>query len=156
MGGTEVIESISFFVPGHPQPAGSKRAFVLRGGKHAGRAIITDANSKAKDWKSDVRGEAQRSYQGELLECALRMKIIFTIYRPKGHYRTGANAHKLKDSANPFPISKPDVDKLSRAILDSLTGIIYRDDSQVVTKTASKRYGGREGALIEVSEEVTV
>jgi hypothetical protein len=34
---------ITFTIFGIPQPAGSKRAFIVKG-----RAIVTDANSKAK------------------------------------------------------------------------------------------------------------
>jgi Holliday junction resolvase RusA-like endonuclease len=33
------------------------------------------------------------------------------------------------------------VDKLCRAVLDALTGILYHDDAQVVSLNASKRYG---------------
>jgi Holliday junction resolvase RusA-like endonuclease len=76
------------------------------------------------------------------------------VERPKAHYGSGRNADKLKDSAPAFPLGKPDVDKLSRGVMDALTGIIFRDDSCVVTKRASKRYG-RPGVAIEVCEAVT-
>ena len=33
---------------------------------------------------------------------------------------------------------RPDLDKLVRGVLDALTGVCYRDDSQVVTLTAQK------------------
>ncbi len=36
---------------------------------------------------------------------------------------------------------RPDLDKLCRACLDSLTGIVWRDDAQVVRLEASKDYG---------------
>jgi crossover junction endodeoxyribonuclease RusA len=29
------------------------------------------------------------------------------------------------------PASRPDIDKLARAVLDALTGVAFRDDSQV-------------------------
>ena len=41
----------------------------------------------------------------------------------------------------PVPITKPDVDKLARACLDGMTDAgVFRDDSQVTTLTARKRY----------------
>ncbi len=43
----------------------------------------------------------------------------------------------------------PDLDKLCRACLDSLTGIVWRDDSQVVRLEANKDYGAP-GAMIWV------
>jgi crossover junction endodeoxyribonuclease RusA len=39
----------------------------------------------------------------------------------------------------PAHTRKPDLDKLQRAILDSLTGIVFTDDSQVTRVTGSKR-----------------
>ena len=39
------------------------------------------------------------------------------------------------------PPRRPDLDKLCRACLDSLTGIVWRDDAQVVRLEASKGYG---------------
>lgn len=38
------------------------------------------------------------------------------------------------------PAVPPDIDKLSRAILDALTNIAYVDDGQVVALSARKRY----------------
>lgn len=144
-------EPITFAVFGKPQPAGSKRAFVLKGGAHAGRAIITDANPKAKDWKIDVKHEAQRAYDGEPWECPIVLTLRFTLERPKSHYRTGVNANKLKDSAPIAPTSKPDTTKLCRGVEDALTGILWKDDAQIVTQYVSKRYG-RPGVVIEISE----
>jgi Holliday junction resolvase RusA-like endonuclease len=42
--------------------------------------------------------------------------------------------------SNPFP-SNGDVDKLVRALLDGMTGEVFRDDNQVVRVEATKAYG---------------
>jgi Holliday junction resolvase RusA-like endonuclease len=50
-------------------------------------------------------------------------------------------------------VSKPDIDKLLRAVLDPLTGIVMVDDSRVAYVTASKRYaidGEPTGAMISL------
>jgi len=49
-----------------------------------------------------------------------------------------------KPSHPVYKAQKPDVDKLVRSILDSLTGVVYTDDSQVVIVTAYKKYGAPE------------
>ena len=36
--------------------------------------------------------------------------------------------------------TRPDVDKLIRAVLDALTGIVYADDSQVTAVSAAKLF----------------
>ncbi|MCR4339570.1 MAG: RusA family crossover junction endodeoxyribonuclease [Gemmatimonadaceae bacterium] len=52
--------------------------------------------------------------------------------RPAGHYGTGRNAGTVRPCAPEWPTTKPDADKLTRALLDALTGVAYVDDSQVV------------------------
>ena len=50
------------------------------------------------------------------------------------------------------PHVRPDIDKLERAVLDGLTGVVYEDDSQVTRVTKVKRYADTEpGVVIEVS-----
>lgn len=46
--------------------------------------------------------------------------------------------------------TKPDVDKLLRSVLDALTGIAFKDDSQVVTCEVSKHFGSPARAEIKV------
>lgn len=40
-----------------------------------------------------------------------------------------------------LPEMKPDCDNIAKAILDSLNGIAYKDDSQVAELTVVKRFG---------------
>ncbi len=147
---------ISFFVTGKPQPSGSKRAFVLRkGGAYTGRAIVTDANPKARDWKIDVQHAAREAYRDRPLDGPVRLTLTFFLDRPKGHYGSGANAFTVKPSAPKRPQAKPDVLKLARGTEDALTGILYVDDSQIVIERLEKAYSGKEGpgCLIEIQEE---
>lgn len=51
--------------------------------------------------------------------------------------------------------SKPDADNISKAVLDAMNGIVYNDDSQVVSLTVTKEfvgYGGNDKIVIMVSE----
>jgi Holliday junction resolvase RusA-like endonuclease len=77
--------------------------------------------------------------------------IVFRIARPGGHW---AKRGGVKPSAPTAPHSKPDIDKLARSTLDSLTGIVFDDDSRIVRLTLDKVYAapGREGASIVVDE----
>ena len=55
-----------------------------------------------------------------------------------------------------YHLKKPDVDKLARCVLDGLTGVVYRDDSQVVTVSAHKRYqkaGEQTGCIVGVQSD---
>lgn len=139
---------VHFVVHGRPQPAGSKRGFV---NPKTGGVIITDANAKSRPWKQEV-SSAARDVMGdaELLAGPLDLKVTFQLARPKGHYGTGRNADVLKPSAPTHPTVKPDTTKLLRAAEDALTGIVWRDDSQVVTQFAQKVYGPHDCAYISV------
>lgn len=132
---------ITFTVIGLPKPAGSKRAFALKkGGVYTGRAVVTDDCKTSRDWKTDVKHAAVAIYQREPLACAVRLTLVFVLPRPRGHFGTGRNVGVLKPSAALFHVIKPDVLKLARGVEDALTGIIWKDDSQIVEEYLEKRY----------------
>lgn len=144
---------ISFWVPGIPQPGGSKRGFVNR---NTGRVAIVEDAKRNKDWRAVVALAAREAHQGAPMQGPLSLRVKFYLPRPKGHYRTGKNAHQVRDSAPYFPTTKPDTTKLLRSTEDSLSGILWGDDAQVVKQHAEKHYTGDEagqpGAWIELKE----
>jgi Holliday junction resolvase RusA-like endonuclease len=140
-------DSITFFVPGLPQPGGSKRAFRI-----GNKTVVTDANPKAKGWKSQVIDAAREAMQGRpLMTEALSVTMTFYLPRPKGHYGSGKNAAKLKASAPQYPTTKPDALKLARSTEDALTGIVWRDDSQTAWLSLYKRYATDVGIGVSVT-----
>lgn len=140
-------DPIVFFVPGHPAPGGSKKAFV---NEATGHAQIVDDCERNGPWRDRVASFARRAYSGPLLDGPLDVRMVFFLLRPKGHYGEGANARRLKPSARPYPTSKPDALKLARAAEDALTGVLWRDDAMTVDLVVLKRYG-EPGVRITVS-----
>jgi crossover junction endodeoxyribonuclease RusA len=132
-------------VHGTPAPQGSK----IRNRYGA----VYESNRNVAPWREAIRAEAQRQVT-EPLAGAITCWIAFYMSRPKGHYRTGRNAGRLRDGAPVHPAGKPDIDKLARAVLDGLTdGGAWKDDGQVVTLTAIKVYattGTPTGCRIEL------
>lgn len=137
---------IKFTVFGKPQPAGSKRAFIV-----AGQARVTDANSKAKPWKQEVAAVAASSMQdAKLFEGPLQLHVTFYRPRPKGHFcKRGLSGNGLRSE---YPTTKPDATKLLRGLEDACTGIIWRDDAQIVRQFVSKVWGEPARAEVEVTE----
>lgn len=45
----------------------------------------------------------------------------------------------------------PDLDKLTRAVLDALTGIVWDDDAQVVALAVTKRRSATPGLMVTVT-----
>lgn len=133
---------VEFWVAGIPQPQGSARAFAPKGWK---RAVITTDNTNLKPWRQEVammaRVEMTAIGEGPIDDQPVSVRCEFRFVRPKSLNRRVV--HKL---------TKPDIDKLLRGILDALTGIVFRDDSQVVYVTCSKTFAEAPGCLITVRE----
>ena len=56
--------------------------------------------------------------------------------------------------ASALPDRAPDLDKLVRAALDALTGIVFGDDGQVCELYAHKLYGDGPGSLVVEVEPI--
>lgn len=126
-------------VYGTPAPAGSKRAFPFKNkfGKLAVR--VTDDSVRSKPWKTQIAQAAGEKMTGrDLLRGPLDAHFVFYVRRPKGHFNAKG---QLRASAPYYPATRPDALKLARGVEDSLSGIVYADDSQIVNELLVKRYG---------------
>lgn len=132
------MDKIEFFVPGQSRPAGSKSAFRDR---ITGQIHVTHANPKTKAWMDSVKWHALKNVGRMVLWTnPICLKLTFLRQRPGGHYGTGGNAGVLKGSAPLHNTKVPDLTKLTRAVEDALTGVIWKDDSQVIAQRTNKRY----------------
>lgn len=130
---------IKFTAYGKPETKGSTKAFV-----RGGRAIITNDNPKTKAWQTIVAWEAQRNRPGDIIQEAVQVNLKFYFLRPKS----------VPVKKRPFHTVKPDIDKITRAVLDGLKGTIYSDDSVVVKLIVEKEYGDPPRCEIEVKEHI--
>ncbi len=79
----------------------------------------------------------------------LKMNIDVFMPVPKSYSKT----KKEKALANEIrPIVKPDCDNIAKNINDSLNGIVYPDDKQIVSLTVNKYYSDCEYVLIQVTD----
>ncbi len=131
-------ETIAFEIRGIPVPQGSSRGFLV-----GGKVRITTANRGLAVWRRLVSDVAQHHAPNPLWEGPLAVTLMFRLPEPK----------HLPKRRRVWPDRRPDLDKLCRACLDSLTGIVWRDDSQVVRLDANKDYGAP-GVMIWVEQVV--
>lgn len=117
---------IRVFVAGVPEPQGSARAFV-----RGRRAIVTTANPRLHGWRELVTHGVHAALPDgwRLLEGPVAVTLVFKLPRPPS-----------VPKRRTYPTTRPDVDKLTRAVLDALTGLAFTDDAQVVMVTAMKLY----------------
>ena len=116
--------------------------------------MVVDDCERNKPWRDRVAAFAINYKPDQLLTDALHLHVDFIMPRPKGHFGTGKNAAKLKPSAPKFHTKRPDATKLLRALEDALTGVIWRDDEQIVKQTVRKHYGQSPGAIVTIREIV--
>lgn len=138
----QVGSPLVFVVYGIAAPAGSKTV----GRTKTGSTFLRDSSKRSYPWRRDVAQAAGLAMRGSpLLDGPLALELRFYLPRPKGHF----GAKGLRPSAPAWPTVKPDVTKLLRAVEDGMTGIVYRDDAQIVVQRVSKCYG--EPARCEVA-----
>ena len=142
-------------VAGHrPVPQGSKKIGRNRG---TGRAVLVDDNPALASWRALVAGTARKEWNGRPpLVVPVSVWADFYLPRPAGHFGTGRNAGVLKASAPEWPAVKPDLDKLLRAVFDSLTTAgVWKDDSLAVVVSGAKHYADalrRPGVSLQIRD----
>ena len=117
---------VRFTVIGQPRPKGSMKAFVPKGWD---RAVLTSSNPSVKEWEQTIRLVAQE-FSEAFTTGPVRVGLRFALPRPKS----------LSTKSSRLHTKRPDIDKLSRAVLDALTNVLWADDSQVFSLTARKVY----------------
>lgn len=134
---------LRFTVFGTPVPQGSTRAFIPKGWK---RPIITAANAKTKPWRQEIAGAALHAMENSafkmIAEGAVSLAVAFYFDKPKSTPK--------RISAK---TTKPDADKLLRGVLDSLTGIAFKDDAQITNCSVLKAFGSPARCEISLKAE---
>jgi crossover junction endodeoxyribonuclease RusA len=131
---------ITFSVVGHAQPQGSTKAFMPKGARYP---VVTSDNPNLGQWRQLVAHAAQPYAAGGPLRGGVVVLLTFSLQRPKSLPK------RVREH-----LKKPDIDKLARAVLDALTGILFVDDSEVVRLTATKQYAAPHqppGVLISIA-----
>jgi len=87
---------------------------------------------KTRMAEADIRAQLmpQLPEGWNAMEGPVSMTAIFYRTRPK------STSKRLN-----YPITKPDLDNLLKLLTDSLSGIIFKDDAQIILLTAWKQFG---------------
>ena len=126
----------TFWIRGIPAPKGSVTAFKTGDG----RPFVTTQKTKGlKEWQTAVQFVMQSEWRGELLQGPVFIGLAFRMLKPKSARKSDFYVAK-----------RPDIDKLARAVLDGMTGIVFRDDGQVAQLTVSKHYADATGPGVHI------
>ena len=124
--------TFTFEIVGEPQGKGRPR-FSTRGG-----FVKTYTPEKTASYENFVKLCYLNKYKGQKLDGEIIAEIFAYFPIPKSFSkkkRAEAIEGKIK------PTKKPDTDNIAKTILDSLNGIAFEDDKQVVALLVKKLYG---------------
>lgn len=121
------MREIHFTIDGPVQPQGRPRF---------GNGRAYDPKS-SRDYKRHVQQVGLDYVLDQLIETAIELHIDVYWRRPK-KYSKKKELLQFKDELR--PTTKPDLDNLAKGIKDGLTGVIWKDDSQIVSLYLHKHY----------------
>lgn len=101
--------------------------------------------------KGDFLSLVQKNAPETPYNVPLHVELQFYFSRPKSHYKTGKNAHLLKDNPPRYHVSRPDVDNLTKFVMDALNKVYWKDDSYISSLVVNKFYSDTPRTVIEVS-----
>ena len=113
------------------KPTALKRPRLVRNN------LVYDPSKKdKKEWLKTVLNYIPKvAFDGPL-----KINLQFFFPRPKNHFRTGKYKDQIKSSAPQIHTFMPDIDNLSKFILDAMNEHFFNDDRQVVELSAHKEY----------------
>lgn len=116
--------------------------------RHVNMGKFTRQYDPSASDKGDFLSVVQFKAPEKPFDVPLNLDIRFYFSRPKSHYKTGKNAHLLKDTIPNWHTSKPDTDNCFKFCTDALNKIFWRDDSLICSVTVTKQYS--ENPRIEI------
>ena len=124
---------VIFSVEGTPIGKGRPK-FARRG-----NFVSTYTPTKTRDYETLI-AEAARQAMGSLkpLKTPVAAYIYITVPIPQSYSKKRTEACL---SGSERPCKKPDIDNIIKAFLDSMNGIVYDDDTQVISLHSHKNYG---------------
>lgn len=122
----------------------------LKRHRHRLKGGTYDPSKKDKDDFIKVIGELPLEKMTKPIKCTLH----FFCKRPKNHYKTGKNAHILKDTAPKYNTNNKDLDNMVKFVLDALNDKLYTDDCLIVEINCIKTYSSSDGYIYAKFEEI--
>ena len=137
---------VMFTVEGTPIGKGRPK-FARRG-----NFVSTYTPTKTRDYETLIAEAARLAMStAEPLKTPVAAYIYITVPIPQSYSKKRSKAC-LDGSER--PCKKPDIDNIVKAFLDSMNGIVYDDDTQVVSLHSTKRYGSVGMVEVLVKEEL--
>lgn len=137
---------LQFHIDGDPVPKGRPK-FTNRAG-----FMRTYTPKQTVEYELLVR-QAAKAAMGptDLLETPVGVYLYIRLPIPETYTKKRKEACL---SGQEKPTKRPDIDNLAKSILDGMTGIVWKDDCQIVSLHVTKVYSSGPGVDVLVKEEL--
>ena len=123
---------------------------VAKGRPRLGRNGHTYTPEKTVNYENLVKLTFMKEYKNFVpLENYIEANITAIFEVPKSYSKK--KTKELLEGSNNYD-HKPDLDNITKIILDSLNGLAYKDDSQITILHANKEYGEQAKVIVELKE----
>jgi Holliday junction resolvase len=129
------------------------------------RQVLQDVISRVPGFDANIPRPGNHRNRRNGRECffsettPLKAEIKFFMPRPRTHFRR--NGMRSSDNFTDVAkgrrnhISRPDLDNMVKFVLDSMQGVVYNNDSHIVSLFASKSFDNHGGCNGRISIEIT-
>jgi len=125
-------------IPG--KPIGKGRPRVTKNGTYTPKTT--------KDYQNKVAAIAELEADNYFMHDEPLVATILCYYPiPKSMPKYKRN---MVEEGKLYPIVKPDLDNVAKAILDALNGVVYKDDNQIVELHIKKLYSDNPRAVVKI------
>jgi Holliday junction resolvase RusA-like endonuclease len=133
--------TVQFYIPG--KPLGKQRP------KFNSKTHTTYTPEQTVTYENIVKLEYQVQTRGQKLIGAIKAEI--TAFYPIVKSVSKKDRASM-ESGMILPTKKPDTDNIAKIVLDSLNGIAYDDDSQIVSLLVIKKYADKPQVTVRMEE----
>ena len=134
---------IAVHIPGVPRGKGRPKFYRRQDG-----GVGTYTPETTVSYENLVRFATQEAMRGAgPLDGPVALEMFFFLPIPKS---AGKKVRADMGAGKVHPAKKPDLDNITKAVLDGMNGVAFHDDAQVVQITALKAYSDRPGAHVVV------
>lgn len=114
---------------------------VAKGRPRFSRRGFCYTPTKTRNYESDLKDMLKFKLKSrDLYDKPISLTLNFFILKPKSVKRE-------------YPCVKPDIDNYVKAFLDAANGVIFHDDGQIISLTASKRYHEKPGIDVYIESK---
>lgn len=127
-------------IPGEPRGQGRPRFARTTSG------VTTYTDSETKGYQNLIRTMANIA-RVRMIDGPVSIAIVAYFEIPKS-----ASKSRQRDMRQGmfYPTKRPDADNISKAVLDALNGIAFKDDAQVCELTIRKRWADEPSVRVEI------